>query len=76
MMKMVIKSITYNNLILLTSSLDRRQRVPSNALDLKLSITKNKNDAMREQRTQSAVSSRPPAIVQRKNVPSSGLEGG
>ena len=76
MMMKVVKSITYNSLTLLTLSLDRRQRAPSNALDLKSSVAKNKNDAMREQRTQSAVSSRPPAVVQRRTMPSSLSDGG
>lgn len=47
---------------------DRRQRVSSSASECKPNSLpiKNNNDAMRDQRTQSAINNRPPAIVQRR----------
>lgn len=47
-----------------TGLTEYRQRVPSCASDNSLAV-RNRNDELRDQRTQSSISSRPPAIIQR-----------
>lgn len=54
---------------------DRRQRMPSNASECKPNSLLVKNDAMRDQRTQSVVNNRPPAIVQRRTKLPSAADG-
>ena len=54
---------------------DRRQRMPSNASECKPNSLPVKNDAMRDQRTQSVVNNRPPAIVQRRTKLPSAADG-